>query len=98
MTDPGASTWSAQRREAYANDLGAAASLVAVTARSNRSKSDRDPAEWLRPAAGVHCRYVAEWAGMKLRWALRADQAEVAVLREVADGCPEQTVTYEPTA
>ncbi|OWA01046.1 hypothetical protein B9W62_35785, partial [Streptomyces sp. CS113] len=41
---------SAQRREAYANDLGAATSLVAVTARSNRSKSDQDPAQWLPPA------------------------------------------------
>ncbi|MFE0204029.1 HNH endonuclease family protein [Streptomyces sp. NPDC058985] len=94
--DSGASIWSAQRREAYANDLGAAASLVAVTARSNRSKSDQDPAQWLPPAAEVHCRYVAEWVGTKLRWTLSADEAEVAALREVADGCPEQTVTYEP--
>ncbi len=70
----GASAWSAQRREAYANDLGAATSLVAVTARSNRSKSDQDPAQWLPPAAEAHCRYVAEWEAMKLRYALPADQ------------------------
>ncbi|MET9142092.1 HNH endonuclease family protein [Streptomyces parvulus] len=94
--DSGASTWSAQRREAYANDLGAEASLVAVTARSNRSKSDQDPATWLPPAAEVHCRYVAEWVGTKLRWSLSADEAEAAAVREVAVGCPEQTVTYEP--
>ncbi|MDT0616550.1 HNH endonuclease family protein, partial [Streptomyces lancefieldiae] len=91
--DSGASGWSAQRREAYANDQGAEASLVAVTARSNRAKADRDPAEWLPPAAEVHCRYVAEWVGTKLRWALTADEAEVAALREVADGCPDQSVT-----
>ncbi|MGC9501865.1 HNH endonuclease family protein [Streptomyces sp. WG7] len=96
--DSGASGWSAQRREAYANDQGAATSLVAVTARSNRSKSDQDPAEWLPPAAGVHCRYVAEWVGTKLRWTLSADEAEVGALREVAVGCPDQTVTYEPAA
>ncbi|MFG3552386.1 HNH endonuclease family protein [Streptomyces sp. NPDC047725] len=94
--DSGASAWSAQRREAYANDQGAATSLVAVTARSNRSKADQDPARWLPPAAGVHCRYAAEWVGTKLRWALSADQAEMAALAGVADGCPEQTVTYEP--
>ncbi|WP_226487470.1 HNH endonuclease family protein [Streptomyces parvulus] len=93
--DSGASTWSAAQREAYANDLGADASLVAVTARSNRSKSDQDPAQWLPPADEVHCRYVAEWAGTKLRWSLSADQAEAAALRDVAVGCPEQTVTYE---
>ncbi|MFJ9675269.1 HNH endonuclease family protein [Streptomyces sp. NPDC101221] len=94
--DSGASAWTPERREAYANDVGAAASLVAVTARSNRSKSDQDPADWLPPAAEVHCRYVAEWVGTKLRWALSADEAEMAALREVADGCPDQTVTYEP--
>jgi hypothetical protein len=94
--DSGASTWSAQRREAYANDQGAPASLVAVTARSNRSKADQDPAQWLPPAGEVHCRYVAEWVGTKLRWALSADEAEAAALAEVAAGCPEQTVTYEP--
>ncbi|MFG3552483.1 HNH endonuclease family protein [Streptomyces sp. NPDC047725] len=94
--DSGASAWSAQRREVYANDQGAATSLVAVTARSNRSKADQDPAQWLPPAAGVHCRYAAEWVGTKLRWALSADQAEMAALAEVAAGCPEQTVTYEP--
>jgi hypothetical protein len=94
--DSGASAWSAQRREAYANDQGAATSLVVVTARANRSKADQDPAQWLPPAAEVHCRYIAEWVGTKLRWALSADETEAAALAEVAAGCPEQTVTYEP--
>ncbi|TWD12895.1 uncharacterized protein DUF1524 [Streptomyces sp. T12] len=96
--DSGASAWTAQRREAYANDQGSATSLVAVTARSNRSKSDQDPAQWLPPEAGVHCRYAAEWVGTKLRWSLAADETEVAALRETAAGCPDQTVTYEPAA
>jgi hypothetical protein len=96
--DSGASTWTAARREAYANDQGAATSLVAVTARSNRSKADQDPAQWLPPATEVHCRYIAEWVGTKLRWALSADETEVAALAEVATGCPEQTVTYDPAS
>src|SRR3954454_17394248 len=45
--DSGASAWSAPQREAYANDLGDPRSLIAVTASSNRSKGDRDPAEWM---------------------------------------------------
>lgn len=94
--DSGASAWTAQRREAYANDQGADASLVAVTARSNRSKADQDPAEWLPSAAEVHCQYVAEWVATKLRWSLAADDAEVVALRGVAAGCQAQTVTYEP--
>ncbi len=53
MTLPsaGAPGWTAARREAYANDLGQASSLVAVTARSKRTKADQDPAEWLPPSA-----------------------------------------------
>jgi hypothetical protein len=58
--DSGASARTAQRREAYANDQGQEVSLVAVTARSNRSKADQDPAHWMPPAGDVHCRYAAE--------------------------------------
>ncbi|MFI9730884.1 HNH endonuclease family protein [Streptomyces sp. NPDC052092] len=94
--DSGASAWTAQRREAYANDQGAEANLMAVTAGSNRSKADQDPVEWLPPAAEVHCRYVAEWVATKLRWNLEVDEAELVALREVTAGCHAQTVTYEP--
>jgi hypothetical protein len=45
--DSDASAWTAQRREAYANDQRAEQSLVAVTARSNPSKADQDPTDWL---------------------------------------------------
>lgn len=93
--DSGAYAWTPAQRETYANDQGAKQSLVAVTARSNRSKADQDPAEWLPPAAEVHCRYAGEWVGTKLRFSLAADEAEVAALRDVAAGCPDQTVTYE---
>ncbi|MFG2351827.1 HNH endonuclease family protein [Streptomyces phaeochromogenes] len=95
--DSGASAWTAQRREAYANDQGAETSLVAVTARSNRSKSDKDPADWLPPASTeVRCQYAAEWTGTKLRWGLAADDTELAALRDVAAFCPLESVTYEP--
>ncbi|MFD5446537.1 hypothetical protein [Streptomyces tendae] len=87
--DIGASAWSAQRPEAYADDLAAATHLAAATARSNRSKSDQDPAEGLPPAGEAHCRYLAEWEDMKLRWGLSVDEAEAAALREVADSYPE---------
>ncbi|MEU5757100.1 HNH endonuclease family protein [Streptomyces sp. NPDC047829] len=96
--DSGASAWTAERREAYANDQGSATSLVAVTARSNRSKADQDPAQWMPPAAEAHCRYIAEWVGTKLRWNLTADETELAALQEAASSCPDQQVMYEPVA
>ncbi|MFB6823714.1 HNH endonuclease family protein [Streptomyces virginiae] len=94
--DSGASSWTAQRREAYANDQGQPASLVAVTARSNRSKADQDPAEWLPPAPDALCRYGAEWTATKLRWGLAVDEAERDRLLDIAAGCGGTDVEFTP--
>lgn len=94
--DSGASAWSAARREAYANDQGQAASLVAVTARSNRSKADQDPAEWLPPSADALCRYGAEWTATKLRWGLAVDELERDRLLDIAAGCGGTEVEFTP--
>ncbi|MFC9816117.1 HNH endonuclease family protein [Streptomyces virginiae] len=94
--DSGASSWTAQRREAYANDQGQPASLVAVTARSNRSKADQDPAEWLPPSADALCRYGAEWSATKLRWGLAVDEAERDRLFDIAAGCGGTDVEFTP--
>ncbi|MGW6248061.1 HNH endonuclease family protein [Streptomyces roseolus] len=95
--DSGASNWDAKRREAYANDQGAAASLVAVTARSNRQKADQDPSTWMPPAPSATCRYLGEWVATKLRWGLSADQAEIDTIKVYAGGpCDLQVVHYNP--
>lgn len=59
-------------RDAYANDQGAVASLVAVTARTNRQESVQDRAEWMPPVPDAQCRYVGEWVATKLRRRLTA--------------------------
>ncbi|MFE0137806.1 HNH endonuclease family protein [Streptomyces sp. NPDC059037] len=54
--DSGAKGWTAAERQEYANDLGDDRALIAVTAKSNRSKADQDPATWMPPgpmATGV---------------------------------------------
>ena len=51
--DSGAYAWSAAEREAYANDLGDTRAQIAVSAASNRSKADQDPATWLPPATAA---------------------------------------------
>ncbi|WP_344319770.1 HNH endonuclease family protein, partial [Streptomyces yatensis] len=94
--DSGASTWTAERREAYANDLDAERSLVAVSLSSNRAKGDRDPAEWLPPATDALCTYATDWVATKLRWNLSADRAEIKALHKIAKGCKDATVTYTP--
>ncbi|MFI5740911.1 HNH endonuclease family protein [Streptomyces anulatus] len=97
--DSGASTWTAARREAYANDQGADTSLVAVTARSNRQKSDQDPADWMPPSLEAQCRYVGEWVSTKLRWQLTADDRELEALKVYSEGpCEDTIVRYTPAA
>nr|WP_241839818.1 HNH endonuclease family protein [Streptomyces sp. CB02058] len=93
--DSGAYDWTPERRQAYANDLGSQRSLVAVTAKTNRSKSDKDPAQWLPPALGARCPYAADWTATKLRWKLSADQKERGALLELAKECPDTTVEFE---
>ncbi|MFJ4900836.1 hypothetical protein [Streptomyces sp. NPDC088727] len=42
-------------------------SLVAVTARTNRSKSDQDVTDWPFPQADARCHCVSDWVSTKLR-------------------------------
>ncbi|MFF4450816.1 HNH endonuclease family protein [Streptomyces sp. NPDC001502] len=90
--------WSAARREAYANDQNSPDTLIAVSAASNRSKSDKDPAEWLPSDGSYHCTYAATWVGTKLRWDLAVDEAERQALLGLAEDCSTTTVVYEPAA
>jgi hypothetical protein len=84
--DSGASKWDDARRQVYANDMGDANALIAVTAATNRSKSDQDPAEWL-PAKDV-CTYVKNWVHVKVRWSLTVDEKELKVLKDTNAKCP----------
>jgi hypothetical protein len=90
----GASSWSANRRSAYANDLGYAASLVAVSLHENRSKGDEEPNAYLPPKASYVCTYVRNWIAVKYRWALKVDAVEKAALRtDLATSCTNPNVT-----
>ncbi|MFG2951919.1 HNH endonuclease family protein [Streptomyces adustus] len=92
--DSGAAVWTAARREAYANDQGAPNSLIAVSGSSNRSKADKDPADWL-PVPADRCKYASDWVADKLRWNLTAGAGERDALTHLAETCLATTVTYE---
>lgn len=83
----GARRWTTAVREAFANDRGYAGSLIAVTASSNRSKGDQDPAEWLPPRTAYRCTYVSEWIAVKWRWRITVDATEQAALRVQVNAC-----------
>lgn len=89
--DSGAKRWTKRTRERFANDLRDRRSLVAVTASANRSKSDRDPAEWMPDLA--QCKYVRQWVAVKLRWRLKVNRPERNFLVERADSCDNAVIT-----
>jgi len=85
--DSGARNWTDAKRELYANDL-YPHSLIAVSAASNRSKSDQDPAEWLPPRKRFICQYAVRWLAVKYRWRLSFDLAEKRALNKIVKSCP----------
>ena len=81
----GAWQWTSAERELFANDLKDNRVLIAVTATSNRSKGDRDLANWLPKASKeVVCDYVFAWIAVKSRYYLSVDPKESAVIERIA--------------
>jgi hypothetical protein len=84
--DSGASGWSAERREQFANEIGP--ELIAVSAASNRSKGDDDPAEWQPSRQEAWCDFISDWVSVKKKWDLAADPAEMRAIKNISAGCP----------
>jgi hypothetical protein len=81
----GAWSWSTAQRQGFANDV-TRPQLIAVSASSNRSKGDSDPAEWL-PQASFDCTYARAWVQVKHYYGLTVDSAEKSALNGILSGC-----------
>lgn len=79
----GAWKWTAAERQAYANDLDNPEALIAVTATSNRSKSDKDPYLWT-PSKN-YCEYLTSWIKIKTKYQLTIDTLEWNFLKVASD-------------
>jgi hypothetical protein len=82
----GASGWTTAKRQEFANNL-SIAQLIAVSASSNSSKSDKDPAEWTPPNQNTWCIYAREWIWVKSSYGLTVDSAEKHALQSLLDTC-----------
>ena len=97
--DSGAWSWTAAQRQAFANDLSDARALIAVTAGQNRSKSDRDPSNWIPPQKSYTCTYLSEWVAIKARWKLSMDQSEYGRIKNLLTAsCASATIAPWGTA
>ena len=92
----GAWKWTSAQRQAYANDLRNKEVLIAVTASLNRSKGDKDVANWLPPYG--QCTYVRDWVVVKLTYGLTVDSIEATKLQELIRTCGISGVTIALTS
>ena len=97
--DSGAWNWTATQRQTFANDLSDPRALIAVTAGQNRSKSDKDPSNWIPPEKSYTCTYLSEWVAIKARWNLSMDQSEFGRIKNLLTAsCTTTTVAPWGTA
>lgn len=82
----GARAWTDVERKAFANDL-TRPQLLAVTAKTNRSKGDQSPALWQPPAKESWCQYGRAWTTVKAHYRLTVTQPEKDRLTEMIDTC-----------
>ncbi|MEU5049529.1 DUF1524 domain-containing protein [Streptomyces sp. NPDC021096] len=81
----GANTWSAAKRQEFANDLTATPQLIVVSTWSNRRKGDKAPDKWLPP--GGECLYSQAWIAVKDYYGLSVTEAEKNKLQLVLNKC-----------
>ncbi|MDX6260221.1 MAG: hypothetical protein QOH84_1909 [Kribbellaceae bacterium] len=83
--DLGASTWPAQRRVDFANDL--TDNLLAVDGATNASKSDQGPGEWLPLNKSFRCTYVARYLRVAAKYKLPITRDDQAAAKALAPTC-----------
>jgi hypothetical protein len=84
----GGDKWNKEKKQAYANDLKNKETLIAVSLKQNRSKGDKDPADWLPANKEYHCEYIKRWLIIKQEWGLSIDDREKLAINNVLEKCP----------
>lgn len=80
----GGSNWAPKTKKAYANDLDV---LLAVSAKENRSKSDKGPSEYMPPNKNYQCQYAFGWVKVATKYGITVTQKDKDVLKTVLSGC-----------
>lgn len=82
--EEGAWKWSADKREAFANDP---ANLLAVDGPTNGSKSDSSISEWLPPTEQFHCTYTALYVAVHDKYELAMSDSDRAAAQDLIAAC-----------
>ncbi len=85
--ESGAWQWRFPQRVRFANDP---LNLLAVSARANRQKGDREAAAWLPANRSFRCAFIARQIAVKAKYRLSVTAAEKAAMERVLQRCPDE--------
>jgi hypothetical protein len=77
----GAHEWTYLKRCQYANYIGNAFHLIAVSGTENMKKSDSSPSQYVPPNQDYVCAYLKQWLEVKTIWTLRVTPKEADALK-----------------
>ncbi len=80
----GASSWSDEQRERYANDPDV---LLSVEDNANQQKGDKGPEAWKPPNEDEYCNYAQRWISIKSKYDLSVNEQEKAALEQMLGTC-----------
>ena len=80
----GGNGWDAAKKQEFANDK---SHLLAVSASANRSKSDRNPAEWWPENEAYSCDFATKYVDVAAKYELQFSEADVKVLEKGLKTC-----------
>lgn len=80
----GGNNWSLENKEKFANDK---THLLAVSARENRSKSDKGPGAYMPPNKDFHCDYSKIWVSTIDKYDLSIEKSDRVALTAALQKC-----------
>src|SRR5215217_3368869 len=80
----GASSWTNEERERYANDPDV---LLSVEDNANQAKGDKGPEAWKPPHEEAWCSYAERWISIKDKYDLSVNPNEKTELEEMLNTC-----------
>lgn len=83
----GGQDWGSDKKADYANNREYAGHLNAVSANSNRSKSDQGPSKWKPSRQEDWCVYATDWVNISATWSLTVTKDDKNALTEMLNKC-----------
>lgn len=80
----GGANWTRNQKRTFANDP---INLIVVSAKENRQKGAKDPAQWLPEAVSFHCEYFDLWVTVKAKYGLKMDSKEETFILSSRSKC-----------